>query len=196
MSNDSLDVLVKISWFYQSGIWNNKTYLGLDLDPHLDECAATWLREMLTGVLVHSRTLLSYLPGCRLHFLNLSDLHRPLSVPFLFRSSGKETDTATMLRLEKYGRIEFTPGKWTTTGQNALKWMSAYARVSGTFDGFNFHSFFRLWQLVLWMSYHNLLPIYSKGSWIIEEMLLWLAFVTKWCYFLYCYYMLRDNVRN
>ena len=44
----------------------------------------------------------------------------------------------------KSKRIEFTPGRGTTRGQNALKWMSAYARVSGTFDGFNFHSFFRL----------------------------------------------------
>ena len=103
---------------------------------------------------------------------------------------------ATMLRLEKSKRIEFTPGRGTTRGQNALKWMGVYAKGSGTLDGINFHSFFRLWQLVLWMSYYNLLPIYSKGSWIIEEMLLRLAFVTKWCYILYCYYMLRDNVRN
>ena len=33
---------------------------------------------------------------------------RPLSVPFLFRASGKGTDKATMLRLEKYGRIKFS----------------------------------------------------------------------------------------
>ena len=31
---------------------------------------------------------------------------RPLSLPFLLRTSGKWTDTATMLRLEKYGRID------------------------------------------------------------------------------------------
>ena len=46
---------------------------------------------------------------------------RPLSVTFLFRTSGKETDMATMLRLEKYGRIVFSPEKWTNgyekTGQ-------------------------------------------------------------------------------
>ena len=53
-----------------------------------------------------------------------------------------------------------------------------------------------IFQLVLWMSYYNLLPNYSQGSSIIEEMLLRLGFVTKWCYILYCYYMLRDNVRN
>ena len=64
---------------------------------------------------------------------------------------------ATMLRLEKSKRIEFTPGRGTTRGQNALKWMGVYAKGSGTLDGINFHSFFRLWQLVLLMSYSNLL---------------------------------------
>ena len=64
---------------------------------------------------------------------------------------------ATMLRLEKSKRIEFTPGRGTTRGQNALKWMGVYAKGSGTLDGINFHSFFRLWRLVLLMSYSNLL---------------------------------------
>ena len=64
---------------------------------------------------------------------------------------------ATMLRLEKSKRIEFTPGRGTTRGQNALKWMGVYAKGSGTHNGINFHSFFRLWQLVLLMSYSNLL---------------------------------------
>ena len=35
-----------------------------------------------------------------------------------------------------------------TVDQNALKWMRAYAKGSGTFDGTDFHSFFRSWQLV------------------------------------------------
>ena len=129
-------------------------------------------------------------------------IFRPLSVPFLFRSSGKETDTATMLRLEKYGRIEFTPGKWTTTGQNALKWMSAYARVSGTFDRFNFRTFFRLWQLVLWMSYSNLLQgvlnVYRKYpfSWhlSLNDVIFCTATTCRkamlgiiWCFVISCY---------
>ena len=36
---------------------------------------------------------------------------RPLSVPFLFRASGKGTDMATMLRLEKYGKSQEIPDK-------------------------------------------------------------------------------------
>ena len=35
---------------------------------------------------------------------------------------------------------------------NALKLMWAYAKGSGTFDRTQFHSFFRLWQLVFWRS--------------------------------------------
>ena len=38
---------------------------------------------------------------------------RPLSVSFQFRASGKETDMATPLGLEKYGRIDFSLGKLT-----------------------------------------------------------------------------------
>ena len=56
---------------------------------------------------------------------------RPLSVPFLLRTSGKGTDTATMLRLEKYGRIDFSLGRWTTTDQNAPKSMRAHVKLSG-----------------------------------------------------------------
>ena len=46
---------------------------------------------------------------------------RPLSAPFLFRTSGKGTDMATPLGPEKYGRIDFSLGRWTTMGQNAPK---------------------------------------------------------------------------
>ena len=46
---------------------------------------------------------------------------RPLSAPFLFRTSGKGTDMATPLGPEKYGRINFSLGRWTTMGQNAPK---------------------------------------------------------------------------
>ena len=38
---------------------------------------------------------------------------RPLSVSFQFRASGKETDVATPLGLEKYGKVDFTLGKLT-----------------------------------------------------------------------------------
>ena len=34
---------------------------------------------------------------------------RPLSVSFLFRTSGKETEVATPLDMEKYGRVIFPP---------------------------------------------------------------------------------------
>ena len=46
---------------------------------------------------------------------------RPLSAPFLFRTFGKGTDMATPLGLEKYGRIDFSPGRWTSMGENAYK---------------------------------------------------------------------------
>ena len=55
---------------------------------------------------------------------------RPLSVSFQFRASGKETDMATMLRLEKYGRIDFSLGRWTPMDPNAPKSMRAHARES------------------------------------------------------------------
>ena len=73
---------------------------------------------------------------------------RPLSVHFLFCASGKGTDTATMLRLEKYGEIKFSLWKCTSTDHNAIKWMRAYAKGSGTFGGTYFRLFFRSWQLV------------------------------------------------
>ena len=38
---------------------------------------------------------------------------RPLTVSFQFRASGKETDVATPLGLEKYGKVDFTLGKLT-----------------------------------------------------------------------------------
>ena len=58
----------------------------------------------------------------------------------------------TPLGLEKSGRIEFSPWKWVPMNQDALKSMSEYAKGSGTFDGTQFPSFFRSWQLVFWRS--------------------------------------------
>ena len=51
----------------------------------------------------------------------LNEESRPLSAPFLFRTSGKGTDMATPLGPEKYGRIDFSLGRLTTMGQNAPK---------------------------------------------------------------------------
>ena len=53
---------------------------------------------------------------------------RPLSAPFLFPTSGKGTDMATPLGLEKYGRIDFSLGRWTTMGQNAPKLVLKHAK--------------------------------------------------------------------
>ena len=66
--------------------------------------------------------------------------NRPLSVPFLFRTSGKGTDMATPLRLEKYGRIDFSPGRWTSMGQNASKLVSTHAKDEVEV-GWNFFTF-------------------------------------------------------
>ena len=35
---------------------------------------------------------------------------------------------ATPLGLEKYGRIDFSPGRWTPMGQNASKLVSTHAK--------------------------------------------------------------------
>ena len=48
---------------------------------------------------------------------------RPLTVSFLIRASGKETDTATPLGLEKYGRTDFTLGRWVPTDPKTPKWI-------------------------------------------------------------------------
>ena len=48
---------------------------------------------------------------------------RPLTVSFLIRASGKETDMATPLGLEKYGRIDFTLGRWVPTDPKTPKWI-------------------------------------------------------------------------
>ena len=52
-----------------------------------------------------------YFPPTEIH--KIAYLLRPLSVSFQFRASGKETDMATPLGLEKYGRIDFSLGKLT-----------------------------------------------------------------------------------
>ena len=68
---------------------------------------------------------------------------RPLSVSFLFRTSGKGTDMATMLRLEKYGRIDFSPRKWTKRHQNAAKSRKPCAKDEWEPAGTFFHSLFK-----------------------------------------------------
>ena len=57
----------------ETGTSDLRTPSRHDLDPHLAKCIATWF----TCVLVHSKTLLSYLLVCWLHFPNLLDLQRP-----------------------------------------------------------------------------------------------------------------------
>ena len=68
---------------------------------------------------------------------------RPLSVSFLFCSSGKETDTATPLGLEKYGRIDFWLGRWANKDQNAPKWIRTHVKASGELAGTFFRSLSR-----------------------------------------------------
>ena len=48
------------------------------------------------------------------HKMENRDSIRPLSVCFLFRTSGKQTDTATPLSMEKFGRIDFSLARWVT----------------------------------------------------------------------------------
>ena len=64
------------------------------------------------------------------------DKSRPHSVSFL----GKETDTATPLRLENFGRIDFSLGRWITRGKKTPKSMTPYAKVPGELVRIFFHS--------------------------------------------------------
>ena len=54
---------------------------------------------------------------------------RPLSVSFLFRTSGKETDPASPLGVEKYGRFAFSPYKHEYLARNQPKSTMAHAEV-------------------------------------------------------------------
>ena len=54
---------------------------------------------------------------------------RPLSAPFLFRTSEKGTDSATPLDMEKYGRIDFSPSNQSDIIQNTPKLMGTHAKV-------------------------------------------------------------------
>ena len=51
--------------------------------------------------------------------------------PFLIRTSRKGTDVVTPLGLEKYGRIDFSLGKWMFIDPNALKLMSKHVKGPG-----------------------------------------------------------------
>ena len=116
-------------WHVPSSIWvhlgpRGSIFLVKNQFSHIFPASA-WspflsviLTDKLARLLVHNPPFYNFHSG------------RPLSVPFLFRASGKGTDTATMLRLEKYGRIDFSLGRWATTDQNAPKSMRAHARES------------------------------------------------------------------
>ena len=64
---------------------------------------------ILQGVLGHTCKMAIF---AKFHKRNCGE-RRPLSVSFQFRASGKETDVATPLGLEKYGKVDFTLGKLT-----------------------------------------------------------------------------------
>ena len=87
---------------------------------------------------------------------------------------------ATMLRLEKYGRIKFLLWKRASADPNEPKWMRAYAKDSGTVDGTDFRWFFRSWRLFLWRSCFSLknLPknVQSKTACIHRYKSIWSIF--------------------
>ena len=68
---------------------------------------------------------------------------RPLSVPFLLRTSGKGTDVATPLGLEKYGRIDFALKKWTKWHQKMAKSRRTHAKEPWELVRLCFRSLFR-----------------------------------------------------
>ena len=69
--------------------------------------------------------------------------YRPLSVPFLLRISGKGTDVATPLGLEKYERIDFALKKWTNRVQKTAKSRRTHAKEPWELVRLCFRSLFR-----------------------------------------------------
>ena len=80
------------------------------------------------------------------------DFPRPLTVSFQLRASGKETDMATPLGLEKYGRIDFSLGRWTTMGQNAPKLMLKHAKEQVELVRICLRSLLRPQESLFWRS--------------------------------------------
>ena len=68
---------------------------------------------------------------------------RPLSVSFLFRTSGKETEAVSPLGMEKYGRFDFSPWKPEYLTHNRPESMMAYADVQFSLFRFQFHALLR-----------------------------------------------------
>ena len=68
---------------------------------------------------------------------------RPLSVPFLLRISGKGTDVATPLWLEKCERIDFALKKWTNRVQKTAKSRRTHAKEPWELVRLCFRSLFR-----------------------------------------------------
>ena len=67
--------------------------------------------------------------GTQLHGACLGGASRPLSAPFLFRTSGKGTDSAFPLEMEKYGGIALSPRNQSDIDQNTLKSLGTHAKV-------------------------------------------------------------------
>ena len=93
---------------------------------------------------------------CRNYRVNMlrvgSSNTRPLSAPFLFRTSGKGTDMATPLGPEKYGRIDFSLGRWTTMGQNAPKLVLKHAKEQVELVRIFLRSLLRPQESLFWRS--------------------------------------------
>ena len=85
------------------------------------------IREVITTLMFLQCTITKH--GCK-----SAPHYRPHSVSFL----GKETDTATPLRLENFGRIDFSLGRWITRGKKTPKSMTPYVKVPGELVKKNF----------------------------------------------------------
>ena len=94
----------------REAVWKTQFYVYVEASGKL--CVSTRISrvpENLWEEMTRTRHLVN---GARICGTSLA-LGRPLSVPFLLRTSGKGTDVATPLGLEKYGRIDFALKKWT-----------------------------------------------------------------------------------
>ena len=113
---------------HERGNWRGSYLFILTVLPPLQQLCSpisrSYFKELhnytILPVMIFIQLLQHAALTCLSHFED-GLFGRPLSAPFLFRTSGKGTDMATPLGPEKYGRIDFSLGRWTTMGQNAPK---------------------------------------------------------------------------
>ena len=107
---------------------------------------------------------------------------RPLSVSFLFRTSGKETEVASPLGMEKYGRFDFSPWKPEYLAHNRPELMMAYADVQFSLFRFQFHALLRSGEPLFPRWLLKLLAkvfFTKKKTYFYPKKVFWFTFIVK-----------------